>query len=132
MKKKSVFALCTAVLALILEATPYGAVLYFGRPDGDPMRSTFSYFSLVPYGYAMFFPFLTAILTVLLFVFLILSILKKSEKMENSAFYLSFVGTIFSLLPLLYGIRYFSLVGGGISLFLGITTVFLFQKDRLK
>ena len=130
--KKNILALCTTIFALILEMTPYGAVLYFGMPDRDPVRKTFSYFSLVPYGYAVFFPLLTAILTVLLIVFLILSFIKKSEKIKNTAFYLSFVGTIFSLLPLVYGIRYFSLVGAGISLFLGITSVFLFRKESLK
>ncbi len=130
--KKKILALCTTIFALILEMTPYGAVLYFGNPDGEPFRKTYSYFSLVPYGYAVFFPLLTAILTALLFVFLVLSIVKKSKKIESTAFYLSFVSAIFSFLPLVYGIRYFSLVGAGISLFLVITSVFLFQKDRLK
>ena len=130
--KKNILALCTTIFALILEMTPYGAVLYFGMPDRDPVRKTFSYFSLVPYGYAVFFPLLTAILTVLLLVFLLLAIVKKSKKLESTAFYLSFVGAIFSFLPLFYGFRYFSLVGGGISLFLVLTSVFLFQKDRLK
>ena len=100
--KKNILALCTTIFALILEMTPYGAVLYFGMPDRDPVRKTFSYFSLVPYGYAVFFPLLTAILTVLLFVFLLLAIVKKSKKLENTAFYLSFVGAIFSFLPLFF------------------------------
>ncbi len=130
--KKKILALCTTIFALILEMTPYGAVLYFGNPDGEPFRKTYSYFSLVPYGYAVFFPLLTAILSVLLLVFLILAIVKKSKKLESTAFYLSFVDAIFSFLPLLYGIRYFSLVGAGISLCLVLSTVLLWRKERFK
>ncbi len=132
MKKKSLFALFFALIALILEMTPWGAVLRFGNPDGDPFRKTYSYFSLVPYGYAQFFPLLTAVLTVLLVLFLLFSLVKKSEKLENTAFYLSFGSAILSLLPLLKGIENFSLTGAGISLSLVLCAVLLFQKDRLK
>lgn len=52
--------------ALILELLPNGVVLNFANPEGEPWRHTYSYFSLTPFGYANFGPFLTAILTCVL------------------------------------------------------------------
>lgn len=132
MKKKPLFAFLATLIALALECLPWGAVLHFAQPEGDPVRKTYSYFSLTPYGYANFFPLLTAILTTLLAVYLIFSFISKKEKTANTCFYLAFVGAILSLLPLLRGIQNFSFVGLGISVSLGVVALLLWDKQRLK
>ena len=132
MKKKTIVAFLTAWIAFGFELLPWGAVLQFGQPDGDPIRKTYSYFSLTPYGYANFFPFLTAILTCLLLANFVLFFIFKKEKNLRSCFYLSLVGTVFSLLPLMYGIANFSVGGLGISLALVASVLLLWEKEYLK
>ncbi len=132
MKKKDVPALLCVFVALFLEMTPWGAVLRFGNPEGEPIRKTFSYFSLVPYGYANFFPLMTAILSSILAFFLLFALIKKSEKASKTSFFLALSSTLISLLPLLYGVANFSLTGAGISLCLALCTLFLYRKGRLE
>ena len=131
MKKKEALAGVFALIALFLEMTPWGAVLRFANPDGDPFRKTYSYFSLVPYGYANFFPLMTAILTALLVLFLVLAFFGKKEGVWKSCFLISLSAAILSLLPLLQGLESFSLTGGGISLALSLCALLLYRKDRI-
>lgn len=112
--KKKIILLCTALAALILEILPYGAVLNFGNPEGEPFRKTYSYFSMMPYGYANFGPLITAILTCIMLVIIVISILiKKDWSRELSV--ISVFATLTSLAPLLLGIDNFSIVGAMIS-----------------
>lgn len=128
---KKIASFVFALAALILEILPFGAVCNFGTPEGEVIRKTYSYFSLIPYGYANFFPLMVAILTVILLPFLLFSVVRENQKAENTAFFVSFAGTLLSLCPLFYGIRNFSLTGLGISLCLLVSTLFLWKKDRL-
>lgn len=129
---KPFLAFLSTLCALALELTPWGAVLRFAQPEGEPLRKTYSYFSMVPYGYANFFPLLTAILTVLLLVYFLIAFITKKEKAENTCFYLAIVGAIFSFLPLLQGFLNYSLVGFGISICLSVAVVLLWKIERLK
>ena len=52
-----------AASAIVLETLPDGTVLVFGLGDGGIVREAYPYFSLVPYGFGNFGPFLAAILT---------------------------------------------------------------------
>ena len=70
--KKRLMYLALPALTLILEILPYGAVCNFANPEGEAWRRTYSYFDLTPFGYANFAPLLTAFLTCLFFVFLLL------------------------------------------------------------
>lgn len=101
------------VVTLFLEMLPYGAVLIFASAPTDSVRKTFSYFSLIPFGYANFAPLLTAILTCVILVLAIISI--KREKFCKMVFLVSVIATIISLLPLAYGIKCYSVVGGAIT-----------------
>ena len=47
--KKKLITLCTALIALVLEILPYGAVCNFANPEGEPLRRTYSYFDLTPF-----------------------------------------------------------------------------------
>ncbi len=113
--KKKIILLCTALVTLILEILPYGAVCNFANPDGEPWRRTYSYFSMIPYGYANFGPLITAILTCVLLVIIILSILIKKDWSKPIAV-ISAVAAVISLAPLLFGIDDFSIVGALITL----------------
>lgn len=120
--KKKIILLCTVLAALILEILPYGAVCNFANPEGEPFRRTFSYFDLTPYGYANFGPLITAILTCVLLVIIVLSIiLKKNWNKPISV--ISAIAALASLSPLLFGIESFSLVGAMISVCIIATAV---------
>ena len=115
--KKKIIMLCIITATLIIEILPYGAVCNFANPDGGPWRQTFSYFSLIPFGYANFAPFIVAILTCALFCFLLIGIfLKKSFK--KTIMVLAMTSTVISLAPLALGKSYFSIVGAIIFILL--------------
>ncbi len=97
-------SILSETLALILEILPVGAVMAFASPDG-PRFSTFSFFSLVPVGYANFIPFLTGILTALALLLSVLSVLKweTSPRKRNAAFLsVLFAAVLFLLSPLVF------------------------------
>ena len=124
MKKRS-FLLILPILSLILEALPYGAVCVFAAAKGNYFRETYSYFSLVPFGYANFAPLLTAILTGVIFVLLTVYCFTGKRSVAAAVRILLCIGVAFSLGPLLFCIRFFSLVGGLITATLAAELIFL-------
>ena len=127
--KKKLIMLCTTLIALVLEILPYGAICNFANPEGEPWRRTYSYFDLTPFGYANFAPFIVALLTCVLIILIVVSLVSKKE-MKASILAVSAIATVLSLAPLLYGIRFFSVVGALISVALAITTVIAFIKEK--
>ncbi len=126
--KKKIILLCTTIVAIVLEALPYGAVLKFGNPNGKPWRRTFSYFDITTFGYANFAPFIVAFLTCTLLILIIVSIfMKKSLRIPIIA--VSAIATILSLAPLLIGVDYFTIVAAFIFIVLMITTRVAFVKE---
>ena len=112
-------ALCL-LAAFILELTPYGAVLVFGRPAEDGtigrFRETYSYFSLMPVGYANFFPMLTGILTAILLGLGTLHLLRPRKRLGDFLFVLNAVALVFSVMPwVLFGPDFFSAAGASIT-----------------
>ena len=127
--KKKILSLSIAIIALILEILPYGAVCNFANPDGEPWRRTYSYFDLTPFGYANFSPFIVALLTCVLIILIIIAIITK-KSFRTPILTISAISTVLSLAPLLLGIRYFSIVGALISITLLSTSIIAFmQKD---
>ena len=127
--KKKLIMLCTTLIALVLEILPYGAICNFANPEGEPWRRTYSYFDLTPFGYANFAPFIVALLTCVLIILIVVSLVSK-KKMKTPILAVSAIATVLSLAPLLYGIRFFSVVGALISVALAITTVIAFIKEK--
>ncbi len=127
--KKKLIILCTTLIALVLEILPYGAVCNFANPEGEPWRRTYSYFDLTPFGYANFAPFIVALLTCVLIILIVVSLVSKKE-MKAPILAVSAIATVFSLAPLLYGIRFFSVVGALISVALAITAAIAFIKEK--
>ncbi len=117
--------LIAPILALGLEILPYGAVCHFANPEGESWRRTYSYFDLLPFGYANFAPFLTALLTCVILVLLLVHIFVGAHRLAIVIRNLLVACTALSLCPLLLGIRYFSAVGLLITLALLAETVWL-------
>ena len=123
-RKQTVIALAILVVILVLEILPYGAVLHFGNPEGEPFRATFSYFDLTPYGYANFGPFITAILTCVLLVLFVIKLFV--DKCEKAIKIISIIALITSLMPLL--VNCYSMIGGAISILLLAVFIILLTK----
>lgn len=118
MKKQKIFTLIHLLVLLILEIIPYGAVCNFADEGGESIKKTFSYFSLVPYGYANFGPFVTAVLTVVLFVLCLINLIKQTAYVTKLSSALSAFALFFSVLPLTLGFSFWSVAGVCITLIL--------------
>ena len=123
--KKRLPYLVLPIITLILEILPYGAVCNFANPEGEPWRQTFSYFDLTPFGYANFAPFLTALITCLIFVLMLVFCIKGNVRTAVKAKNLLYAAVVMSLGPLVFGFAYFSLVAGLITLSLIAQLMFL-------
>ena len=114
MKKRFLY-LVLPIITLILEVSPYGAVCIFASSPTDRIRETFSYFDLTPFGYANFAPFLTALITCLIFILLLIYWLKGNAVFAIKAKNILYVAAVMSLGPLVFGLSYFSVVGALIT-----------------
>lgn len=103
--------------ALVLEIIPGGAVLIFGSPEGSLPPSYYSCFSLTPFGYANFWPLLTALITCALILIGILSELPHFRgAFRTPLFVLAFVGFVLSVMPIFFfGTRYYTAIAAGIT-----------------
>lgn len=115
MKKRFIY-LFLPIITLILEILPYGAVCIFASSPTERVKETFSYFDLTPFGYANFSPLFTAIITSLIFVLLIIYCIKGNIHIAIKAKNILFVAVLFSLGSLIFGVEYYSLVAGLITL----------------
>ncbi|MBR7112366.1 MAG: hypothetical protein IKC75_05570 [Clostridia bacterium] len=114
--KKRAFYLLPALAALVLEILPFGAVCHFALDGGETVRKTYSYFDLVPFGYANFAPFLTAIATLALIALLTVYLINGKTGVKKAAKSVTVCAFLLSLCPLLYGVSYMSMVGVFITL----------------
>lgn len=127
--KKALFVILPLV-ALILELLPNGVVLNFANPEGEPWRRTYSYFSLTPFGYANFGPFITAILTCVLLVLVAIYLFKHSKGLNTAILNVSGFATAASLMPLMFGFDYVTVIGVVITVLLAGTFGCGFIKDN--
>ena len=125
-RKQPIIAFAILIVILVLELLPYGAVLHFGNPEGEPIRETFSYFDLTPYGYANFGPFITAILTCVLLVLSIINLLVETGKIKTIIKIVSLIAFVISLAPLL--VNCYSVLGGAISVLLLLVFIISLKK----
>ena len=130
MKKRFMYIILP-VITLILEILPYGAVCNFARPATDGsighFRELYSYFDLMPFGYANFAPFLTAILTCVIVLMLVIYCITGKSKMLLHTKRVLYACACFSFGPMVLGIKFLSVVGTIITLSL-IAELFLIDK----
>lgn len=122
---------CLAVLpalTIVLELLPLGAVCIFATSPTERVKETFSYFSLTPFGYANFAPLITAILTVVVLLLSLISL--KKDSVFNALFVLSIITAIISLMPLMYGLNNYSLVGALITIALVTESIFVKAQQK--
>lgn len=131
MKARRYICLIVITAVVILELLPYGAVLNFARPpeEGGVWRETFSYFSLTPFGYANFAPFITAVLSVVILIHIAAAIICKSKDLWKGIRVESAIASVMSLLPVLYGFESYSGIGVAITILL-VTLFFLSNQCR--
>ena len=130
MKIKKCLFVVLPLATLILELLPNGVVLNFANPDGEPWCRTYSYFSLTPFGYANFGPFITAILTCILLVLVAVYLFKQRKGFNTAILNVSGFATAASLLPLMFGFDYITVIGVIIPLLLAGTFGVCFIKDK--
>lgn len=123
MKKSGIIFI--TVFAIFLELLPYGAVLIFAPSPVDTIKETYSYFSLVPVGYANSAPFVTAILTCILLALQIAEIITNNRFIRKIIWLVSLGAVITSLAPVLFGFDYYTLTGGFITVVLIIECFFI-------
>lgn len=120
--KKRLLYLILPVVTLILEILPYGAVLNFMLPaasEGIPpgrFRELYSYFDLMPFGYANFAPLITAVITCIVLLLVSIYCITGNQKWAVMAKNILYVCAAFSLGPLILGISFFSVVGALITI----------------
>ncbi len=115
--KKKLARILLLLATVILEALPNGTVMYFGNPEGEPFKSTHSYFDLIHWGYADFAPNLVAVLTCALLLLAILLLFSKKEKLHPI---LSLCTFLLSLIPLFFSA---TLVSAAVTLLLAALAV---------
>lgn len=106
MKAKSkayyIAAIAMQCVALILELLPIGAVMVFATSPSERVTEIYSYFSLLPLGYANITPMLTGILTIAILLLGVIAIVRfgKSSKIRKAAFLCSVISFLLSIIPL--------------------------------
>ena len=129
----SLILLCTA---LALEALPYGAVLIFADGPDSRIRETFAYFDIVNFGYAHFFPVITAALTVVISLISVIAFIGSYRflRLQNAGYICSIIAFLASILSsVMFGAAYVTAIGVIISiLLLGATVLQMFSNRSAK
>ena len=121
MFKRKIVMTVLSVLTVILEILPYGAVCVFS--DGvTEYRETYSYFDLIPFGYANFSPLITAVLSCVILVFCVVLCFRKSKKLNKALVTLSGLAAVISFVPFLMGLgfRFYGVCAAAITALLAI------------
>lgn len=95
-------ALVLQGIALVLEILPIGVVMVFATSPTERTTEIYSYFSLIPVGYANVTPFLTGILTIVIILLGVIAFFKFSTaaKLRKAIFICSIISFLFSIVPL--------------------------------
>ncbi len=124
--KKRVLLLILPIITITLEALPNSVVLYF--MGSDPLKDNaeyFSYFDTIPYGYAVVSPLLTAILSCIILLLLVIYCFTDKSKLLTAIKVLLYIETVMSSAHLIMGLKHFTITGGLITLSMIIELVLL-------
>ena len=94
-------ALALQGVALVLEMLPIGAVMVFATSSTERTIEVYSYFSMLPVGYANFAPLLTGILTILIILLGVFALFRfdKAASIRRTIFVCSIISLLFSIVP---------------------------------
>lgn len=128
-KKTLIFKILSMVfivIAIVLEALPYGVKLKFIAEGQNTIWRSYSYFDITPFGYGSFTPIITAVLTVLLAAASVISLIIKrnTPTLNRTLFTVEVITAIISVFPALYGLDYITPIGCFITLTLAVSVVF--------
>lgn len=125
--KRKLLLLILPVITVILETLPVGVKMCFMAPNPQEcFIEYYSYFDTFPIGYAMICPFLTAVLScVILFLIVVFCFWKKSG-LVTVIKTLLYIASILSICPIIVGIKYFTIIGGLVTLSLIIELILLY------
>lgn len=98
-------------LAVVLELLPFGVVLEFAVSPTETARETYSYFSMLPLGYADFGPFFTAILTCVMLGASVVTVFQKADELLIGLALLAALAFFTSLFALIYAFPGISVIG---------------------
>ena len=95
-------ALALQGIALVLEVLPIGVVMVFATSPTKQTIEVYSYFSLLPVGYANFTPLLTGILTILIILLGAIALFRfdRATSIRKTIFVCSIISLLFSIVPL--------------------------------
>ena len=95
-------ALALQGIALVLEVLPIGVVMVFATSPTKQTIEVYSYFSLLPVGYANFTPLLTGILTILIILLGAIALFRfdRAASIRKTIFVCSIISLLFSIVPL--------------------------------
>ncbi len=131
MKIKKILLSILALVVLILELLPGGVVLRFANPEGEPWVKTYSYFNMTPFGYANFGPFITAVLTCVLIILIIIAWFKYSRGLNVAIKSVAAFAIVTSLMPIMFGVEYLTVIGVAITILLGTILGVCFVRGEI-
>lgn len=120
MKKGKVCLIIFPLAAIALELLPFGVTMDFASSPVETVTHTYSYFSMMPFGYGNFFPLITAVLSCIVFVCSVMAAAWKSRRVCRVLSILSAFVLVISFMAFMVGLKNFSFVGGGITVSLAL------------
>lgn len=97
--------------ALVLQMIPGSAVMHFAAGPEETIAKYVSCFDPLLWGYAMFMPPLSAVLTVVTLIMALVCLIWKKDGLRGKVFVCTIVAGVFMLLPLLFGGKYLTMMG---------------------
>ena len=127
---KRIALLVLPLTALILELLPSGVVLRFANPEGEPWVRTYCHFDLTPFGYANFGPLITAVLTCILLLLVVIYLIKPRKGLNTAIMNVSGFGALAAFAPVMFGLEYLTVIGIVVGLLLAATFGACFIKEK--
>ena len=128
--KKRIILIIMTLAALTLECLPWGVVLNFASSPDASVTETFSYFSLTPFGYAVFGPLAAAVLTCVLLILTIIYAAVQNKGLKTTAAVISLLSALLSVSPILYGLNFLTAINVAVTLILLAQGILLLIKEK--
>lgn len=130
---KKLTYLILPIITIIFEALPFGVICNVPAVEGEAYNNKFSYFSSMPINYGNFAPFMTAILTCIFILLLLIYCFTNKKQLLNIAKYLVCASAGFALGALFGGIKITSIgIIITVTLILEAILIFVFDKKLEK